>query len=973
MPRTPFTCIALLLALAVAGACAGSIVENGDFTERMPDNEHLPAAWSVPPDSPWQCTNAGGHSGQHSLRYSTRAKVAADPVTQTITLPANARMVLSCAIKTDGGLKPVIRLRSPGEGDVEIARILGDGAPDQWQQYAVEFNTGDGGDAVIELWTDIQRIQRPDRPGGAGTIAIDDVQVITPDEATTAAGTEAIRYENIARGMRYSLYPPPGYPHCTDSGDRTQVTDGQYTVGYFWTQKSTVGWSRVRDISITIDLGEDHPIRGVSFNTAAGVAGVHWPKSIRVLVSTDGRAYHLLGDLVELSARKSTPPTDYAVHRFYTDELQAHGRYVKLEIVPVGNCCFVDEIEVHRGEDAWLQAGLPGEAINYPPEYYEENVFDAAWKRRIGMDLETVRTRVEQAELAPDLRQRLTTELADIDIETRVLPGIDPSTFRSTFPYNDVHARVYAVQADLWMAQGRQPIVVWRANPWEHIAPTELPDPAPPADLSIAAMKGETRAGAINLTNCTEEALDVSLAFSNLADASTPSCMTVHQVEWTDTREGLAVAAALPVIDSVEGAYSISLPAGITRQVWFSFTPTDLAPGLHEGLLTITGAANDSIEVPVALRVFDIDFPEQPRLHVGGWDYTNGMLHGVTVQNREALIEHLQERHVDSPWATSDSMGYGEFDDTGQLTADPPTSNFDAWTARWPQARNYCIFKRVGDNIAGTKIGEPLFARKVAAWVKFWVAHARTLGIEPRQLHLLLVDEPGSREEDEIIIAWANAIKAAEPDVTIFDDGTRPPDRVTPDLLSAVDVFCPHRPALLNPQMPELRASVRQQVATGNRLYFYSCFGPARLLDPYAYHRLQAWTAFQYGGEGSFFWAFGSNGGGNSWNEYATSATAYTPLFLSPDSVTAGKHMEAIRQSVADFEYLSMMRDRVAELKADAPNHPLLPEARVLLSDAVSRVLTAPGTTDLKWEDEKDSTIADTVCIEIAEMLERLN
>ncbi|MFV2069033.1 MAG: hypothetical protein ACC645_18865, partial [Pirellulales bacterium] len=144
-----------------------------------------------------------------------------------------------------------------------------------------------------------------------------------------------------------------------------------------------------------------------------------------------------------------------------------------------------------------------------------------------------------------------------------------------------------------------------------------------------------------------------------------------------------------------------------------------------------------------------------------------------------------------------------------------------------------------------------------------------------------------------------------------------------------------------------------------------------RLLDPYAYYRLQAWTCFDMGAESSFFWAFGDTGGGNSWNEYLSKRVSYTPLFLGPDSVTAGKHMEAIRESVEDFEYLAMLRDRVAELESRG-GHRLLVRAKDLLATAPQRVLAADGATDLGWNAPKDRSIADTVRTEIGEMLEKL-
>ena len=53
-------------------------------------------------------------------------------------------------------------------------------------------------------------------------------------------------------------------------------------------------------MTIKLDLGAVQPIRGASFNTAAGCAGVEWPAGISVLVSDDGKAFHLAGELVSL-------------------------------------------------------------------------------------------------------------------------------------------------------------------------------------------------------------------------------------------------------------------------------------------------------------------------------------------------------------------------------------------------------------------------------------------------------------------------------------------------------------------------------------------------------------------------------------------------------------------------------------------------------------------------------------------------
>jgi len=984
-PSVLFTIFATALMTAglSASLAAEPFVLNGAFTKQSAETG-TPVNWSVPADSPWHSTDADGLSGNDSLKYTARAIGAIQPVTQIISLPANAHLVLTCAVKTDGALKPVVRLRFAGPDGAEIGRIVADGPPGLWRRYFAELNTGPGGEVVVELWADIAHLQSPDRSAPAGTLCIDDVQVLLPPQAQAlrAKQPDAVIYENLARGKPYTLHPTPGYPLCTDPGDRTQLTDGQYTVGYFWTQMSTVGWVRMQDLVVTLDLGDHYPIRGLSFSSAAGVAGVNWPSAITALVSVDGRAYHSLGDLVALSSQTADLPAygNYALHRFRTDGLQVHGRYIKFLISPVGNCTFVDEIEVYRGDEAYKQAALPGPATNYPPEYFDDDPFMVSVKRRIGRDLETVRSQLEAEKLPAALRGRLDSQVEQLGSAIRELPVVEADTFRGVLPFNPVHERVYALGGAARAAAGHPPVVAWAANPWDYLAPTDLPAASSPPAISVAAMDGETRAAALNLTNCTDEALQARLTFEGLPGAPTPNCVEVAQVAWTDTPEAILVAAALPPVTAREGSYQVSLPAGMTRQVWLWVTPQDLPAGTYRGHLVIRGVAPQPLRVPIALRVFDLQFPTQPRLHVGGWDYTNSRsLYGITPQNRSALIAHLQSRFVDSPWATRDIMPYGEPNAAGQMTQEPSTRSLDAWVQNWPDARRYHVFCRVEDNIAGTKTDEAGFAPKVGAWIRFWVAHLRTLGIPPDRLLLLLRDESQTVEDDSIIIAWSQAIKSAEPEVGIWDDGTRPMERNTPELLSAVDFLCPHRPSLMADPDTSRLDFYRGQAQAGKGIYMYSCWGPTRILDPYAYYRLQAWSVFDLGGEGSFFWAFGATGGGHSWNEYVPKNAAYTPLFLGPESATPGKHMEAIRESVGDFEYLAMLRDAVAELERRRPDHPLLPQAQALLEGATSRVLTAPGATiseyhasQMRWQIPRDRGQADAVRFEIGELLEKL-
>ena len=83
--------------------------------------------------------------------------------------------------------------------------------------------------------------------------------------------------------------------------------------------------------------------------------------------------------------------------------------------------------------------------------------------------------------------------------------------------------------------------------------------------------------------------------------------------------------------------------------------------------------------------------------------------------------------------------------------------------------------------------------------------------------------------------------------------------------------------------------------------------------------------------------------------------------------------MEAIREGVEDYEYLRMLRDRIAALEAkggSAAKGEAIERARKLLvsgPDGVTACMTSSRMT--YWKEPKDRSIADKVRLEILEAL----
>ena len=140
---------------------------------------------------------------------------------------------------------------------------------------------------------------------------------------------------NIALGKTVTVSTPSNQSYTIDKNP-AQLTDGKYAgeASWIWQQKGALTWLVGKDpIIVTIDLGKIMPISGVSYSTAAGVAGVSFPSFVGIQVSDDAKLWHYQGNLISLSSKNGAPkPDGYSKFRFVTHDLKTKGRYVALSI-----------------------------------------------------------------------------------------------------------------------------------------------------------------------------------------------------------------------------------------------------------------------------------------------------------------------------------------------------------------------------------------------------------------------------------------------------------------------------------------------------------------------------------------------------------------------------------------------------------------------------------------------------------------
>jgi hypothetical protein len=790
-------------------------------------------------------------------------------------------------------------------------------------------------------------------------------------------GAPARAQLNVSLGRPYTLTPEPNYPYCTDPGDATQLTDGAATPGYFWTTMSTVGWQYTPTVRVIVDLGRDTPICGASVRTAAGRSGAQWPQYIWVLASSDGSTWNEVGDLVAASNSRLGPPpaTGYAVHRYATDAWRAHGRWIAFVAVAGGDYLFADEVEV---------LGAP--IVPTPPARsfvsFEQFQLHARTVARLDSDWQSLKAAVQRAPLSVLARAGFLKDLQKLAADpSREPQPADPATFRAVLPLTGWHAGLFALQSRLWAAVGIPKVVAnvpaAPCDPVPYITERPIGLLAKAPSAAVLAAWGETRAVAVNLTNARESTVYARARISGLPGGPNPTWVRARAAVWTDTQEGNPISSALPDAPLVDGTYRFAIPAGMVGQLWLSVTPPpELAAATYSGQITVTTDTLYSATIPLKVTVAPVTLAGRSSLCLGGWDYSDDDgEYGINPQNIGGFIALLKEHGVNAPWAEVRVVPPGSYDANGNMTLLPSTYYFDQWLSRWPAAKRYQVFVNAGTTFAGFAIGTDAFRTALTRWSAFWARYAARRGLAPGQLRFLLVDEPSNADRDQRIAAWAPIVRAAAPNIAIWEDPDwNDPYAMDPAVAEVSHTLCPSRTKWLAGG-PAFSSYYLARKATGTQLALYDALS-AGLADPYACHRLQAWHAFQIGADETHYWSFADSGGegSSSWNPYVAPRAAFSALYVGPTEVVTAKPMEAIREGAQDFELLTMLKAATdGRSKVYGADDALVREAAVGLTSSVQQVLAPMTVNALQWTAYKDRTLADVWHDRILRLLVRLN
>ncbi len=963
--------ITALTALISCSLFAQDLVQNGKFDKNYNDAGFVPQMWQDASKSYLQIGN-DGVDDTNAILHDT-AKNAKGSMKQTIDCKGKTVYVLSAFFKYNG-CNPVIKVLDAKGNQIALLKAPGN-ENEVWNEYSVKFRTPAKNTKITVVVT---------AEGEKGYAKVDNISIMTPKDRKAAKKVGKVNFAppadavNLALKRPYTMSVMPLYSLTKDDGDKVQLTDGKFTKGHFWTQKSSLGWTKQTDIKVTVDLGKVQPIKGFMFSGVADTTpDSPFPYQINIFTSLDNKSWYYTGELIANSYKEFGKPG--AVRKLYraaSMNMPTKGRYVcfQMKLIPTKRHLFADELMIFKGDDALLAKEPAGIKADSLVEIF--NSFQLADHFR--QDADYIISNAANVPAAQ--KQKLIAAADEILKNPAVFKRPADKDFIPMLPLHKEQEKIFALNNIVLKANGYTQPMFWQNNRWENLHPVALPPKgSTPAAVKVDMMAGEVRSESINLLNPTDKVLEYKVSVEGMPASAKLNC---REVLFMDTKQLQYVADALK--DGQGSSVTVKIYPGMSRQIWFTFVKPDLKPGVYKATVKATAENAPTVTIPLELAISTVKFPARPRMHIGGWEYLG---HGAWYGNRGSFNSNrkfLDTIYLDSPAAKRSMFPTGaKYDKTGKLLNPDKlnTTRFDNWIKLYPDARYFTM----GPGSRGKpywgpfKFGTKEFERAFTEYLQAFAKHIRKKGLKPSQIVFHCVDETRNHEYDRVLIGWAKIIKKAVPEFRTYANPIYgDPTKALPELFEVCDIICPNlQYTACNKKAWDFYRNLGKK---GKELWWYSCGGPSRLLDPVYYYRAQAWQSFDIGGCGSFFWAFGS-ASGQTWYPYVQKSFDYSPYYVSATDVMAAKQSEGIMEGVLDYEYLAMLKDRVAELKKAGKKSKDIDAAEKLLVSGPKRVRDAyikdsyrfkQLSQSVKFTSKNDRSVPDKVRLEVLRMLEKL-
>jgi hypothetical protein len=726
-----------------------------------------------------------------------------------------------------------------------------------------------------------------------------------------------------------------------------------------WNQKSTVGWHNNGMVSITLDLGQTYPVGGLDFTSVGGGNDVGVPAMIHLWTSEDGKSFRFGGELIAAAWRKGLPvakngsdayrgrpvgDAGNAGFTYYAENLKLAGRYLKLTVLPGGQYLFCDEIRVWKGDFA-LNAVTPSAIVL-------TDKFDAWTLQNKWTEIARIRMLYDLQELQRSPRgETVAAEINGLRQEVLAMARLNRLDLSKGLPYTGLHARIWALNGKLQRAAGSQPFVLWPTSRYAPLHPFDAPATASAsAAVTVDMIGNEYRSAAVNLSNFSDRPVTATIKLrwrdKPSSVAWSPDKLILRQVRFTESQMRFISDKPLPAAAAVgENSWRVEIPAGVTGQLWLTFHSTAVPRGEYAALLTADLPGEKTpLTLPISIHVHAGALPTRPTLETYLWDSLDlpKGTGAVTPQNQRAAVKTMRDYLIGSNFINRWDLPGIEKRADGSFGIPPEQFKpFDAWLTAVAPARRYYLYIEAnaeGDPLytGGYPRGTPEYARAIRAYFTDLAHHLKARHFDPHQFVIEVLDEPSGQPIDLAAAEFIRIAKSAVPEFKFFEN---PMTRITPELLAASDIVCPKIYNL--EQDPAL--SAYYQTLRGHatkELHGYNCHQNSLILPANSYYRGTLWQAWRYGMTGAGMWVYMYYGQPDTWDNFNV-GTYDGVVFVTPDSVTPGKNLEAWREGIEDYEYFYILQTLLAAGETKKLPAAMLSRARQLTETAAERTWTA--------------------------------
>lgn len=670
---------------------------------------------------------------------------------------------------------------------------------------------------------------------------------------------------DLAYKKKYTISPLPNYSLSAPPTDKSSLTDGKYTVGYFWTQKTTLGWQNVKNVEILIDLGQESNIYSIVFSTARGTqAGVNYPAQIAAFVGSSKDQFLYVGDVAK-------DPDNviglYQTKKFSLNGIAAKGRYVLLEVRPNGQYLFCDEIEVLEGNQV---------APRVATLTLEDARILAENLRRLDVEKQLLTGLIEKLKSSTLLGNDSTQILAEIQQRVDSLDSITEAE---------------AIETDILRCRATQlrnrfpgkNILLDAANPWAPLSPVATPSGNLLQSINMAMPRGGYDHVAFVVTNLTADPQEISIQ----PEVSSQDVPTLAFYHVPFVKSAAMEYVADPIVP-ITG--SITLRSGESKMVFMAAQGD--SPGDWQGVLKVS--SGDIVNsLPITFQVSTVSLSATLFLNSINWGY----LDFKSIRDRKpAAVKDLFAHH------TNTIVVPPAYLPLAYPTKPLDAVRLDAYLQLHKGAAKVLFFTNFNNESLLTMNGRYPFMSD--EWKKAFRAlysglqkSAAIAGFSEDQLYMYPFDEMKGKEIDRFVAlaAWARKDIPAIKFYATLDNK---------DAFRAL-------PYLDVAQVINREELFAEAIGSKKEIWLYGATENTKTLSPYSYYRLMSWKAFYNGFKGAGFWNYADTGlgdnPGGAWDDFDGNRPDFAVIYEGENgTIVSSRRWEAWRMGVEDYELLCM-------------------------------------------------------------------